>query len=76
MPYTAIRHQIADCLHVLVHLERRHGRRVVTQLRRLCQYDPATDRYQLESLSHEIGPPQEELKLPPSNLTGAHDSHA
>jgi pilus assembly protein CpaF len=48
VPYRAIRHGIAECLQLLVHLERRQGRRVVTQLTRLRQYEPATDQYHLE----------------------------
>ena len=44
----AIRHGIAECLQVLVHLERRHGRRVVTELVRVRQYD-AGDRPVLTS---------------------------
>ena len=50
LPYTAIRHGIAECLQLLVHLERRQGRRVVTELVRVRRYDAATDRYDLESL--------------------------
>jgi pilus assembly protein CpaF len=48
VPYAAIRHGIAECLQLLVHLERRHGRRVVTQVVRVCGYDTGTDRYALE----------------------------
>jgi pilus assembly protein CpaF len=55
LPYGAIRHSIAECLQVLVHLERRQGQRVVTQLVRLVRYDAATDRYDLESLASSIG---------------------
>jgi pilus assembly protein CpaF len=52
LPYPAIRHAIAECLQVLVHLERRHGARVVTQLVRVCRYESGADRYHLESLVH------------------------
>jgi pilus assembly protein CpaF len=48
LPYPAIRHAIAECLQLLVHLERRQGRRVVSELARIHHYDPATDRYHLE----------------------------
>jgi pilus assembly protein CpaF len=51
LPYAAIRHGIAECLQVLVHLERRHGRRVVTELVRVRRYDTATDRFDLEALA-------------------------
>ena len=48
LPYAAIRHGIAECLQVLVHLERRHARRVVTQVLRVCGYDVGTDSYVFE----------------------------
>ena len=47
LPYTAIRHGIAECLQLLVHLERRQMRRLVTELVRVRGYDPASDRYDL-----------------------------
>jgi pilus assembly protein CpaF len=47
LPYAAIRFQIAECLALLVHLERRQGRRLVTEVRRVRRYDPATDAYEL-----------------------------
>jgi len=50
LPYPAIRHGLAECLQLLVHLERRRGRRVVTELVRVRQYHPGTDTYDLESL--------------------------
>jgi pilus assembly protein CpaF len=50
LPYPAIRHGLAECLQVLVHLERRRGRRVVSELVRVCRYHPSTDTYDLESL--------------------------
>jgi pilus assembly protein CpaF len=50
LPYPAIRHGLAECLQVLVHLERRRGRRVVSELVRICRYHPSTDTYDLESL--------------------------
>jgi pilus assembly protein CpaF len=49
LPYPAIRHGIAECLQVLVHLERRRGQRVVTELVRVRRYHHATDTYDLES---------------------------
>jgi pilus assembly protein CpaF len=47
VPYQAVRLAIAECLQLLVHLERRHGQRLVTQLVRLRRYVPATDTYEL-----------------------------
>lgn len=56
LPYPAIRHGIAECLQLLVHLERRHARRVVTQVVRVRRYDAGTDRYDLEPLTSAGGP--------------------
>jgi pilus assembly protein CpaF len=50
LPYRAIRSNIAEALNVLVHLERRLGRRVVTQAYTVRGYDAANDRYDLEML--------------------------
>jgi len=50
VPYPAIRYGLAECLQVLVHLERRGDRRLVTELVRVRRYNPATDTYYLESL--------------------------
>ena len=45
LPYQAIRPNIGDALHLLIHLERRNGRRVVAEALRLERFDPQTDRY-------------------------------
>ena len=50
LPYLAIRHAMAECLQLLVHLERRRGRRVVTELVRVRGYLATSDTYALESL--------------------------
>jgi pilus assembly protein CpaF len=55
LPYTAIRHGIAECVQVLVHLERRHARRVVTELVHVCGYDPVSDTFDLHVLSGTTG---------------------
>ena len=47
LPYAAIRHAVAEGVQLLVHLERRHGHRRVTQVMRVGRYDPATDHYDL-----------------------------
>ena len=47
VPYQAVRLGIAEGLQLLVHLERRHGRRVVTQVARVRRYDPVADTYEL-----------------------------
>ena len=51
LPYPAIRLGIAECLQVLVHLDRRQGQRVVRQIVRVRRYDAATDTYALEEAS-------------------------
>jgi pilus assembly protein CpaF len=50
LPYPAIRHGLAECLQVLVHLERRRGHRMVTELVRVRRYQHESDAYELESL--------------------------
>jgi hypothetical protein len=45
LPYQAIRANIGDSLHLLVHLERRNGRRMVREALRLERFDPQADRY-------------------------------
>jgi len=50
LPYRAIRSNIADALNLLVHVDRRDGRRQVIQLMAIRGYDSALDRFQLEAL--------------------------
>ena len=50
LPYRAIRSNIAEALDLLVHIERRQARRFVRQILSITGYDPALDRFQLESL--------------------------
>jgi pilus assembly protein CpaF len=50
LPYRAIRANIADALNLVVHIERRQGRRLVTQLYGVRGYDQALDRYDLERI--------------------------
>jgi hypothetical protein len=40
LPYKAVRTNIAEALHVIAHLERRQGRRAVTEVLRITDYDP------------------------------------
>jgi pilus assembly protein CpaF len=51
VPYQAVRLAIADCVQLLVHLERRRGQRVVTQLVRLHRYVAAADTYEVAEAS-------------------------
>jgi hypothetical protein len=39
---------IADSVHMVIHVDRRHGQRVVTELGRVCAYDADHDRFHLE----------------------------
>jgi pilus assembly protein CpaF len=55
VPFAAIGYGIAECLQLVVHLERRHGRRVVTQLVRVHGYDGATNTFDLEALASTSG---------------------
>jgi len=50
LPYAAIRSQIADAVELILHIERRHGARLVAGLIRIDRYDPAQDRYESTSL--------------------------
>ncbi|HVX29194.1 MAG TPA: ATPase, T2SS/T4P/T4SS family [Nitrolancea sp.] len=45
LPYAAIRHQIADHLRWIVHLERRHGVRRVREILQIVGYQSDLDRY-------------------------------
>ncbi len=49
LPYKAIRHHIADSLHLLLHLERRQGRREATEVLRVRGFDDQSDRYLTET---------------------------
>jgi len=51
LPYQAIRTNIGDTVHLLIHLERQQGRRIVAEALRLERFDPHTDRYVTEPLS-------------------------
>ena len=49
LPYAAIRHHIADSIHLLLHLERDRGRRLVNEVVRVRGYDSEHDRYLTET---------------------------
>ena len=46
LPYAAIRANIGDAVQLLLHIERRQGRRHVSELIRIERYDPTQDRYE------------------------------
>lgn len=50
LPYRAIKTNIADSLNLLIHLERRPGRRFVSEVAEIAAYKPDLDRYELESI--------------------------
>ena len=49
LPFHAIRSGIADSINLLVHIERRNGRRAVTEVVEIEGYEPAADRFCLQS---------------------------
>ncbi len=49
LPFQAIRSSIGDSLNVLVHIERRNGKRVVTEVVEIEGYDPARDHFELRT---------------------------
>ncbi len=50
LPYQAVRYQIADAIHLVLHLGRYEGRRLVRELIRIGRYDAEHDRYEREEL--------------------------
>jgi len=50
MPYRAIKTNIADSLDVIVQIERRPGRRFVSEVIEICEFDADTDRYEFRSI--------------------------
>lgn len=48
MPYRAIKANIADSLNIIVQLERRPGKRFVSQVLEIRGYSPAADHYDLD----------------------------
>lgn len=48
LPYRAIKSNIGDSLNFLVHIERRPGRRFVSEVLRIEGYDPERDGYKIE----------------------------
>jgi len=50
VPYRAIKSSIADSLNVVVHVERRPGRRTITEMVEVRRYDPDPDRFDCSSI--------------------------
>ena len=51
LPYRAIKSNIADSLNLLIHIERRPGRRYVSGMLKIAGYDLENDRYAFERIS-------------------------
>jgi pilus assembly protein CpaF len=56
LPYRAIRSNIGDVVQLLLHIERRSGRRYVAQLFRVIRYDSGLDRYEFEAIYQSVSP--------------------
>src|SRR5262249_38134039 len=50
VPHRTVRANIADALDLAVHIDRRHGKRFVTEVLRVKGYNSVEDRYDLESI--------------------------
>jgi len=50
LPYRAIKSHIADSIQLLVHIERQHGKRLVSQILEIHAYSGDSDKYQLKTL--------------------------
>jgi len=50
LPYAAIRASIAEALNLVLHIERRHGRRFVAEVLRIKRYLPPEDRYEFDHI--------------------------
>jgi pilus assembly protein CpaF len=50
LPYKAIKASIADSIHLLVHIERRHAYRRVNEILAIQSYSPTNDSYRLETI--------------------------
>lgn len=50
MPYRAIKTNIADSLNVIILIEHRRGRRFVSEVLEIRDYDADVDRYELKSV--------------------------
>src|SRR6185437_7846644 len=48
LPYKAIKSNIADSLNLLIHIERRLGRRFVSEVTAIKEYDDGLEKYTLQ----------------------------
>jgi pilus assembly protein CpaF len=54
LPYKAIKASIADSIHLLVHIERRHRRRFISEVLELVSYSPTEDQYRLNPVYQNL----------------------
>jgi pilus assembly protein CpaF len=45
LPYTAVRQQVGDAIQMVVHLQRRDGRRFASEVLAVARYDAVSDQY-------------------------------
>jgi pilus assembly protein CpaF len=50
LPHRTVRTNIGDAIQILVHIERRHGKRFVSEVLRVGRYDAGHDLYELETI--------------------------
>jgi Flp pilus assembly CpaF family ATPase len=55
IPYRAIRANIADSLNIIVQIERRSGKRSVSEVLEIRGYESQTDQYDLRQLYSPVG---------------------
>lgn len=63
LPYRAIKSNIADSLNLLVQIERRPGRRFVSEVLEIAGYNPESDRYQLDPIFNRQEEPEYATQL-------------
>jgi pilus assembly protein CpaF len=54
LPYKAIKANIADSIHLLVHIERRHAKRFISEVLELTAYAPTEDQYTFNPLYENL----------------------
>jgi hypothetical protein len=50
MPYAAIKANIAESLNIIIQIDRRPGKRFVSEVLEIQLYDPTADRYSFETI--------------------------
>jgi pilus assembly protein CpaF len=68
LPYKAIKASIADSIHLLVHIERKHAQRRVNEVLAIQSYSPNDDSYHLETVFACNPAPNQQNSQQESNL--------